>query len=195
MDPRSPWPVVASVVVAHDPRERLAIGSTSRRTGSALAALLVAGALTGAAPLAAQRATRDSPQPPLATCTFDQCGLRVDPGGVFRGPVLLRGVDGQRVARFGMLGPDLPLIMAGADSAVAHARAFRPLQRRAGVAGLLAGASAVTAVALNVASEANDPAPFSIAAGVLGAYAGFEAKRAARELSRAVWWYNRAIPR
>ena len=157
--------------------------------------LLAAALLAAPQTLAAQRGAPDAEQPPLSACTYDECALRVDPGGIFRGPELLRGSGGRRVARFGRLGPDLPRIVAGADSAVAHARAFRPLQRRAGVAGLLAGSAALTALALDIASDANDPAPFSIAAGVLGAYAGFEAKRAARQLSRAVWWYNRALPR
>jgi hypothetical protein len=159
--------------------------------------LLAATLLVAAPPLAAQGGggPRETGQPPLSACTYDECGLRVEPGGIFRGPALLRGSGGRRVARFGQLGPDLPGIVAGADSAVAHARAFRPLQRRAGAAGLLAGAAALTAAVLGGVSDANDPAPFSVAAGVLGVYAGFEAKRAARELSRALWWYNRAIPR
>lgn len=163
----------------------------------ALLVLLLAIALLAAAalPRAAQGQARDAGQPPLSSCTYDECGLRVDPGGVFGAPELLRGSAGHRVARFGRLGLDLPRIVAGSDSAVAHARAFRPLQRRAGIAGLLAAAAGLTAVGLDVASEANNPAPFSAAAGVLGLYAGFEAKRAARQLSRAVWWYNRAIPR
>jgi hypothetical protein len=151
--------------------------------------------VAAAPPVAAQGAGRDAGQPPLSVCTYDECGLRVEPGGLFRTPVLLRGARGQHVAGFGRLGPDLPRIVAGADSAVAHARAFRPLQRRAGVAGLLAGAAAVTAIALDAASDANDSAPFSIGAAVLGVYAGFETRRAVRELSRAVWWYNRALPR
>jgi hypothetical protein len=158
-------------------------------------AVLFAMALLVAPPLAAQVAGRDAGQPPLSECTFDTCALRVDPGGVFRGPELLRGAEGRRVVRLGRLGPDLPRLVAGSDSAVAYARAFRPPQQRAGVAGLLAGAAALTGVILDAASDANDPTPFSLAAGALGVYAGFEAKRAARELSRAVWWYNRAIPR
>jgi hypothetical protein len=157
-----------------------------------LAVLLAAGASALAAtPLHAQRAL----QPPLATCSYDECALRVEPGGFFGAPTVVRGAGGDRVAGFGRLGPDLTRIVAGADSATAHARVFRPRQRRAGVAGLLAGACTATAVALDAASDANDPAPFTIAAGVLGVYAGFEARRAARELARAVWWYNQAIPR
>lgn len=163
-------------------------------------AMVAASLLVTAPPLAAQdraqeAAAREAAMPPLSACTYAECGLHVDPGGVFAGPALLRGATGRRVARFGRLGPDLPRIVAGVDSAVAHARAFRPLQRRAGIAGLLAGASALTAAILGAASDANDTAPFSLAAGGLGLYAGFEAKRAARELSRAVWWYNSAIPR
>ena len=33
------------------------------------------------------------------------------------------------------------------------------------------------------------------AASVFGVYAGFEAARASRAMSRSVWWYNRAVPR
>ena len=194
MRAQSQSPSARAAGIGRDRPARVTVRKVTRWVLPLLTLLFGVGPLAPAR-MAAQGAARGGGQPPLSVCTYDECGLRVEPGGILGGPALLRGSRGLRVARFGRLGPDLPRIVAGADSAVAHARAFRPLQRRAGVAGLLAGAAAVTALVLDVASDANNPAPFSIAAGALGADAGFEAKRAARELSRAVWWYNRALPR
>ena len=149
-----------------------------------------------AADLAAQAAT-PAPQPPIEACSYDACALRVEPGRAFFGaPVLLRGASAERIGRFGLRGPDLAGIVAGSDSAVAHARAFRPHQRRAGIAGLLSTAAGVTALVLGL-NDANDGNvwPASAAAGALGAYAGYEARLAQRELSRALWWYNRGVAR
>ena len=168
------------------------------RARPAFAALLsaVLSAVLVAADLAAQGAA-PAPRPPIESCSYDGCALRVEPGRAFFGaPVLLRGAAGERVGRFGLRGPDLAGIVAGSDSAVAHARAFRPHQRRAGLAGLLSTAAGVTALVLGL-NDANDDNvwPASIAAGALGAYAGYEARLAQRELSRAVWWYNRDVGR
>jgi hypothetical protein len=153
----------------------------------------VVAALLAAAPaLRAQAA-----QPPLASCSYAECALRVEPGRLFFGsPELLRGAAGQRVARFGVRGPDLQRIVAGSDSAVAHARTFRPHQRRAGLAALVGSLAGAAAVVVGI-NDGNDGAvlALSVGAAALGAYAGYEARLAARELSRSLWWYNGALPR
>jgi hypothetical protein len=144
-----------------------------------------------APPLAAQRAT---PVPPIDECSYDRCALRVEPGGFFSRPTLVRGVDAERVARFGINGPDLAAIVAGSDSAVAHARAFRPHQLRAGVAGLLSTIAVVAAgVIARNAANVDNVAPLSIASIGLGVYAGYEARLAQREVARSVWWYNQRV--
>lgn len=143
-----------------------------------------------AAPLAAQ----PTPVPPIDGCSYDTCALRVEAGGFFSGPSLLRGVDGERVARFGIGGPDLAAIVAGSDSAVAHARAFRPHQLRAGVAGLLGAVAGVAAIAIGY-NDANDNNvwPLSIASIGLRVYSGYEARLAQREVSRSLFWYNQRV--
>jgi hypothetical protein len=154
-------------------------------------ALLVVASLLAALPASAQQRG----QPPLDGCSYDECGLRVESRGFFGSPTLLRGTAGRRVARFGVTGPDLATIVAGADSAVAHAGLFRPMQRRAGIAGLVSSIAGAGAIVSAASDEGPTATVFSVVSGVFGAYAGFEARRASRELSRAVWWYNKVIPR
>ena len=151
----------------------------------ALATLAIA-----AAPLAAQ----PTPVPPIAECSYDACALRVEPGGFFSRPRLLRGVNAEPVARFGIAGPDLAALVAGSDSAVAHALAFRPHQIRAGVAGLASTIAAAAAIVIGW-NDVNDNNlwPLSIASLGLGVYAGYEARLAQREVARSVWWYNQRV--
>lgn len=143
-----------------------------------------------AAPLAAQ----PTPTPPIDGCSYDSCALRVEPGGFFTRPVLLRGVDGERVGRFGMRSPDLAALVAGSDSAVAHARAARPHQLRGGVARLLGTIAGVAAFVIGRNDANSDNVwPLSLAAAGLGVYAGYEGRLAQREVARSVWWYNQRV--
>jgi len=165
------------------------------RARHASVAVAAAALLAAAPPVHAQRA-----QPAFESCTYDTCALRVEPRSIlFGNPAVLRGADGRRVARFGVLGPDLERVVAGSDSAVAHARAFRPHARRAGIAGAVTGLATLAVAVLSLTNEegANDNAVFALGIGsaVVGAYAGIEARLAAREIARSVWWYNRALPR
>jgi hypothetical protein len=98
------------------------------------------------------------------------------------------------VARFGFSGPPLEAIVQGSDSAVANARLFQPARRRAGIAGAVSFALGVGAVVVSLNDGSDDVVTRrSIAGSVVGVYAGFEARRAERWLSRSLWWYNQAV--
>lgn len=157
-----------------------------------LLACLVASPLLVAA---ARPALAQAAQPPLASCTYDECALRVEPGGFLSGPLLLRGAGATLVARGGVFGFDLPWVVQESDSAVRYARQYRVSQRRSGTAALLGTAATVTAVVVGYTGDAHDATPYSIAATAFGLYAGYEGARALRALARGVWWYNRALPR
>jgi hypothetical protein len=157
-----------------------------------LAAALVAAAAAAVLP---RGAAAQSPQPPIEACTYQECALRAEPASIFFGArTLYRGATGVQVARFGFAGPRLEEIVRGSDSAVANARRFQPVRRRAGIAGAVSFALGVAAVVASQSDGGNDAAvAASVAGSVVGVYAGFEARRAERWLSRSLWWYNQAV--
>lgn len=159
---------------------------------------LVAGAVVLAAALCARPALAQAP--PLEGCSYDRCALRVEPR-VFEAPQIVRGTFGVPVASLGLLGADVERIVQGADSAVRQARAYRDSRRRT----LAAGAASVVLASAAVA-QCDEPGfilpgcsgsagPLFVAAIAGTIYGSVEHARANRALSRALWWYNRALPR
>jgi hypothetical protein len=134
-----------------------------------LAAALVAAAAAAVLP---RGAAAQSPQPPIEACTYQECALRAEPASIFFGArTLYRGATGVQVARFGFAGPRLEEI-----------------------AGAVSFALGVAAVVASQSDGGNDAAvAASVAGSVVGVYAGFEARRAERWLSRSLWWYNQAV--
>jgi hypothetical protein len=159
--------------------------------------VLLIGLLAGSLPahgLAAQ-------QPVAATapagCTYATCALRVEPR--FWVPArLVRGAAGVEVGRLGGFGGGVDTLLAGPDSAAAYARGYVKAARTSSVLGL-AGAVAYVVVLWRTDNFRDDIDNTSVAAGLAGV--GFAIAsipfvlRAQRDLSRAVWWYNAALPR
>lgn len=146
-----------------------------------------------AAPAARAQGVPARTGPATESCSYDACALRVEPGGFFSRPVLLRGVSAERVQRAGFRGFDLQGVVQGSDSAVRYARDYRASQTRASAAGLVGTALAVTALIISQSDDDTPVMPYSIGASVVGVYAGFEARRALGALSRALWWHNRQV--
>ena len=135
-------------------------------------------------------------EPVQLPCSYDSCALRVEWRPLV-GNELLRGASGARLARLGAFGPSLADLMIGADSAVRYAREFDARQERGAVAGVVGGAL-VYGAGLRCVDEftCSHAAGASFIAGLgLALYGSVEQLRAARALSRAVWWYNRELPR
>lgn len=67
--------------------------------------------------------------PTPSGCTYQTCGLRVEPR--FFGMSLVRGSGGERVAKIGGFGGGVGVLLAGPDSAASHARSYVRANRTA----------------------------------------------------------------
>lgn len=157
------------------------------------AALFASFTLASTLPAGAQGAT---PHP--AGCTYAACGLRVETG--FWKTTLVRGAAGEEQSRLGGFGKGVEVLLAGPDSAAAHARTYVGASRTAGTLGLIALASyAVVLWRTDSFRGGDDLGAGEGVAAVAGAgtaiAAGVFSVRATRELARAIWWYNAALPR
>jgi hypothetical protein len=157
--------------------------------------IVIAFALTLAAPLAAGAQSSVARAP--VGCTYETCALRVEPR--FWGPNrLLRGREGVEVGKLGGFGGGVDTLLAGPDSAAAHARKYVTAARRSNTLGVL-GAVAYVALLFHSDNFSDDLDNTDIALGItaLGfsiAAIPFEL-HAKRSLSRAVWFYNAALAR
>jgi hypothetical protein len=160
------------------------------RAAAALALALASGALAPAAAVAQDptRVVTPTGQP----CSYDSCALRVEDGWFSRR--LVRGPEGTVVARLGIGGPSLAGIVQLSDSAVAHARRYQSAQRTGDVVSLLGTIGSIAAlVALDDDTSTGEVVAVNVGAAVVFAIGqGFHI-RARRELSRSLWWYNRAV--
>ena len=155
-----------------------------------------AGSLFAAA-LSAQRPTNDALSP--SACSSDACALRRE------GRRVLRSAGDSEVLRLGAFGaPQLaPLMLGAGDSALAYARSFNS-GYASGAQKLWTGALLVPVVGLPLA-YLNDRRPrktlewslvaVAVSAGVLQVWGARQVRRSRNHLSRAIWWYNRDLPR
>lgn len=127
-------------------------------------------------------------------CSYDSCVLRVEDGWFSR--KLLRGPEGVEVARLGFRGPSLASMVQISDSAVAHARSYQRAQNVGATLTTVGSIAALTAtIVLNeqntdVRDEAWAVNIGGLAVWVVGNTFLYKARR---ELSRSIWWYNRAV--
>jgi hypothetical protein len=130
-------------------------------------------------------------------CTYATCALRIEPSA-WSGPRLLRGQSGEDVGRLGFFGQGVDPLLQGPDSAANYARQYVHASKVSATLGLLGFAAyVVTAVRTDNFRDHLDDATFATAIGGGGlAIASLPyTLRAQRSLSRAVWWYNAALPR
>ena len=129
-------------------------------------------------------------------CTYESCAVRIEPGGFFSGPKLLRGRAGERIGSLGMFGGGVDSLLAGPDSAAAYARRYVSNIRPASTLGLLGTLAFIVASVRSDGYRDTDGTTTAIAltgAGLAIVAAPF-AMRASRSLSRAVWYYNSVLP-
>lgn len=161
-----------------------------------IARIVVAGCLALMTPSASPHAQT----PPPAQCTYDSCGLRLEPG--FFGAKIVRGIQGETAAKVGLFNSKIERIVQGSDSATRFVRSFRAQHTTAATLGIIAGAVALVSVFQwepwddGTGNGDNDLATAGVIAssalGLVGAAVEVSAQRA---LSRAIWWYNRDLPR
>jgi hypothetical protein len=128
-------------------------------------------------------------------CTYETCALRVEPGGFLSGPKLLRGRTGERIGSLGMFGGGVDTLLAGPDSAAAYARRYVSNMRTSSTFALLGGIAYVVASVRSNGFRDTDDTDVAIgltAAGLSIVSIPFT-MRAARDLSRSIWFYNSAI--
>jgi hypothetical protein len=128
-------------------------------------------------------------------CTYETCALRVEPS-FLSGPKLLRGHAGEEVGSLGPFGGGVDTLLAGPDSAAVYGRRYVTNVRRASTLGLIGTAAFIVAYVRSDRFRDSDDTSSAIAltgAGFALASIPFTL-RAARSLSRAVWFYNAALP-
>src|SRR5215218_8720087 len=145
--------------------------------------------LASTARLSAQSATA------CPVAGFSTCAVRAE-SHLLGGVHIVRGLDAADAGRartFG--GPDLSTLLAGSDSATAHAQHYTRSARRSGALGVVAAALFVAAAVVDLRDrEVTDAGVVLVGAGSAVGLASLSQHFAAqRELSRAVWWYNRDL--
>lgn len=176
-----------------------ALSGASWRVGLA-GALLVGGVSVAGRPAGAQQA--EAARAGAGACTYDTCALRRE--RVVVAERLLVGTTERRVRVRGLTFP-VDSVFAGNARALAEGRAYRREARTGALLSLvgtglgLAGAIALgrdcESRELNECSVQGSTAALlgaGIGAGFLGAWRVTVADRA---LNRAIWWYNRDLPR
>ena len=173
------------------------------------AAAALAAAATGAAAQPAPAAAGAVP----ARCTYDTCALRRE--SVFFSERLLAGADGRVVARPRLFGAfPLDSVVRGVPDAEPHARLYRRERVRSGVLTAVGGALAIAGIVSAIDGSDGDCTVVGVGsvvgcsnrnrgrttALVVGSAAfniagAWRFQIADRALNRAVWHYNRALPR
>jgi hypothetical protein len=138
-----------------------------------------------AAPLRAQAAPRP--------CTYDTCALRVQAQTLTSPQKLVRGAASAEVVKLGLLEPAVAPFLALSDSAVAHAQIYDVLYDRGSIVSLTGTIIAMGAPIL-LRGTMQKIAFTGVGIG-LSMYGGTMVNQANEALARAVWWYNRELPR
>jgi hypothetical protein len=128
-------------------------------------------------------------------CTYETCALRIEPS-FFSAPKLLRGRAGEEVGSLGPFGGGVDTLLVGPDSAAVYGRRYVTNVRRASTLGFIGTVAFVVAYVRSDRFRDSDDTSSAIAlAGTGFALASIPfTLRASRSLSRAVWFYNAALP-
>lgn len=121
------------------------------------------------------------------TCTYDTCALRLKHG--FWSRQLVRGIQEEKVAGFGLLAPDLSKVHNPDGSPNPYLAAYRGHANK-GTLGLTLGLAAMTIGFL--VTENNETAGVTLVLTSFGftIFGGVHSIRAHEDLSRGVWLYN-----
>lgn len=159
--------------------------------------LLVTLLVSGLAPLQAQGPVAAAVQSSLRRCTYDTCAIRLD-RAFFGGRRVHVGLDALS-SPMGIVGGGLVLAVDAVPLAVEEATMGRRNAIRAAVAGLIGG----LALTYSLQGTRGDPLGWNngqvfgglLLGGVAIVAAGQQSIHAERHFSRAVWHYNRELPR
>lgn len=151
--------------------------------------LLLVFALVVVSPAFAQEGPADS------LCTYDTCALRVESG--FLGTRLVRGAEGAPVSGLGLFGSNLSEVVGSSGRALEHARVYDRTRTPAALTALGAGLLLGFGLATAQDDQVSDGVSLGLTLGGIGLTVvsirlGSQSQRA---FSRALWWYNRGLPR
>jgi hypothetical protein len=131
-----------------------------------------------------------SPAHAQQACTYDQCALRLEENDV---------VAGQAARKLGSLGfmnyTDLTQTFSASDSAAAQYAIFRDYYITGSLLSGLTGTTLTGVWIFRDKLSTGYEIGIIISALVLGAVGDSQARKAQRGLARAIWWYNRDLPR
>ncbi|HSJ26180.1 MAG TPA: hypothetical protein VK929_15990 [Longimicrobiales bacterium] len=145
------------------------------------------------ATLLATLAVAPRPASGQATCTYDTCALRIQPPTLTTPLMLVRGVEGEEVIKLGLLEPEVAPFVALSDTAAALARIYDVQYDRGYILNM---AGTVIAIGAPILLQGTMQKLAFTGAGVgLSFYGGVLMNRANDALNRALWWYNRELPR
>jgi hypothetical protein len=171
---------------------------SAQRIGSLVATILVLSAVIVSLPVQAQGPTVAGARAAVGPCTYEKCAVRLD-RAFFSGRKVIVGLDGPQLG-FGAFGSGLVSAVDAVPAAASEARLGRRNAIKSAVAGVIG--SIVVVVALRRYGERdlvirNEGIKLgTLALGLTGAMtAGVQARYAERHYSRAVWLYNRELPR
>jgi hypothetical protein len=166
-----------------------------RQTQTVLAASLAFALLAGG--VQAQAPTISAAQTTLKACTYDTCALRLE-RGAFLGDRVRVGLDGAKVG-YGFTGAGVARAVESVPDALAAAKIGQRQRTVGQIVGLVAAFTAAGLLSnVDFSGDSNDDARFWTAAGVGvagGVIGGIQMSRSTESFSRAVWLYNKALPR
>jgi hypothetical protein len=123
-------------------------------------------------------------------CTYDDCALRLEQNEV------IAGKAGKKVGSLGFMSfTDLTQTFSASDSAAAQYAVFRDYYNTGSLLSGLTGTTLTGVWIFRDKLSTGYEIGIIISALVLGAVGNHHAKRAEQSLARAIWWYNRDLPR
>jgi hypothetical protein len=166
-----------------------------RRIPTVLAAALTFSLVaTGAQ---AQAPTMSGAQTAVKQCSYDTCALRLE-RGVFFGDRVRVGLDGEKIG-VGFTGSGVSRAVASVPDALAASKIGERQRTFGTLIGLVSSLTALGLLSQSDFSGTNaDKTRFWTAAGVSavgGIIGGIQLSRSTQSFSRAVWLYNKALPR
>jgi hypothetical protein len=156
---------------------------------AAITLLMAAAGTVVAAPAVAQA----GPQPFPQQCTWEECALRIQAPKLTTGMKVVRGRESIEVVPLGLLQPAIAPFVQLSDSAVAWARVYDDLYDRGSIVSL--AGTAISIIAPIVMRGTMQKIAFTGAGIGLTVVGGVITNRADDALSRAIWHYNRELPR
>lgn len=140
-------------------------------------------------------ATADAQSPADSANSYDGRALRFESSwGNVR---IIRGADGQVIGTSGWFrDAELEKIVAGSPSAIAQARLYEKDNFRGSLVGTVGALATVVGLVLTTNSSNSASSPALVIGGVGALLWGAQhLTMSYSALSRALWWYNRDLPR